>query len=204
MQNKRQILINGALILSAGLFLLWLAATPNVTTYQPADQSDSVSQTDVEYALPAALPHTIRIPTVGIEADFEAPLGVNPDQTIAVPDGFDTVGWYQYGPTPGELGPAVVLGHVDSFAGPAVFFSLGQLDVGDDIFIDRADGSTAQFVVTRMLREAQDNFPTAAVYGDLDYAGLRLITCSGEFIRGEQRYTHNLIVFAKLVPFSEE
>ncbi len=162
-------------------------------------REDSAPATAATFTLERATPTVIRIPRVSIEASFEESLGLNPDRTIAVPDGYDTVGWYQYSPTPGELGPAVVLGHVDSQDGPAVFFSLGQLRAGDDIYIERADGSTAHFVVTHLEREAQDAFPTQAVYGDIDHAGLRLITCSGEFIRGEQRYTHNLIVFARLV-----
>lgn len=154
----------------------------------------------VEYeALPAAYPDSIRIPKIGVDATFEAPLGIQENREIEVPEGFETVGYYKYGPTPGELGPAVMLGHVDSYRGPAVFYSLGQLESGDTIEIDRDDGTTAIFEVERLERHAQSGFPTDKVYGDLDYAGLRLITCSGTYDRGEQRYSHNLIVFAKLV-----
>lgn len=151
------------------------------------------------YALTAAVPTVLSIPKIKLETTFEEPLGLNPDGTAAVPESYTKVGWYKNGPTPGELGPAVILGHVDSFEGPAVFFSLGQLEVGDDIFITRADGSTAHFVVSELERNEQAEFPTAKVYSDLNYAGLRLITCSGTFVKGEQRYTHNLIVYAKLV-----
>lgn len=144
-------------------------------------------------------PVTLRIPKIAVQAPFEESLGIQTSQEIEVPAGFETVGYYKYGPTPGELGPSVVLGHVDSVAGPAVFYRLGQLEVGDEIFIDRADGTTATFVVEASERHSQSGFPTAKVYSDLNYAGLRLITCSGTFDRGEQRYSHNLIVFAKLV-----
>ena len=136
---------------------------------------------------------------MGINTSFEGALGLNSDQTIAVPDSYDEVGWYQYGPTPGEIGPSVVLGHLDSFAGPAVFFPLGQVVPGDKIYIDRADGTRVTFVVDRLERHEQSGFPTEKVYGDLDYAGLRLITCSGAFDRGQQVYSHNLIVFARLL-----
>ena len=88
-------------------------------------------------------------------------------------------------------------GPVDT--GPAVFFSLGQLKIGDDIYIERADGTTVHFKVESMERPAQSDFPTARVYGDIDHAGLRLITCTGIYVRGTQRYTHNLIVYARLV-----
>lgn len=148
--------------------------------------------------LTEAVPVQIRIPKINVAAPFEEPLGVTQTREIEVPEEYETVGYYKYGPTPGELGPAVVLGHVDSVDGPAVFFSLGQLEVGDEIEIDREDGSTAVFEVTKMERHLQSGFPTELVYGNIDHAGLRLITCSGSFDKGIQRYSHNLIVFAKL------
>ena len=148
--------------------------------------------------LPAADPVNLRIPALDLIAPFEEPLRVDANREIEVPEAYDTVAYYEYGPTPGELGPAVVLGHVDSVDGPAVFYSLGQLSPGDEIIIERSDGSVATFVVTALERHLQAGFPTEQVYGDIDHAGLRLITCSGTFDQGEQRYSHNLIVFAEL------
>lgn len=144
-------------------------------------------------------PVRLLIPGLNINVSFTKPLGLEEDGEVAVPDTYDEVGWYQYSPTPGELGPAVVLGHVDSYTGPAVFFSLGQLKPGDDIYIDREDGTTAHFQVTNFERYEQVAFPTEKVYGNINYAGLRLITCTGTFNKGEQRYSHNLVVYAKLV-----
>ena len=161
-----------------------------------------VVNSNVESNVPAmaeAIPTKLSIPKLKIETTFEKPLGLAPDGAIEIPESYTQVGWYEHGPTPGEYGPAVILGHVDSVSGPAVFFPLGQLEAGDDIFIDRADGSVAHFIVERLERYEQIAFPTAKVYGNIDYAGLRLITCSGTFIKGEQRYTHNLVVYAKLV-----
>lgn len=161
-----------------------------------------VVNSNVESNVPAmaeAIPTKLSIPKLKIETTFEKPLGLAPDGAIEIPESYTQVGWYEHGPTPGEYGPAVILGHVDSVSGPAVFFPLGQLEAGDDIFIDRADGSVAHFIVERLERYEQIAFPTAKVYGDIDHAGLRLITCSGTFIKGEQRYTHNLVVYAKLV-----
>lgn len=146
----------------------------------------------------APAPTTLRIPALSLSAPFEAPLGLRADGQVEVPERFDTVGWYEPSPAPGALGPAVVLGHVDSYRGPAVFYSLGQLSPGDAVYVDRADGSTATFTVTHLEWYRQDGFPTEKVYGDLDYAGLRLITCSGEYDRETGRYSHNLIVFARL------
>ncbi|NCN11839.1 class F sortase [Candidatus Kaiserbacteria bacterium] len=148
---------------------------------------------------PESLPRRLHIPAVGIEATFGRPLGLTSDGTVAVPDSYEDVGWYKYGPTPGELGPAVILGHVDSYQGPAVFYGLGQLKPGDDIFIDREDGTTAKFVVSKLSRHRQADFPTEQVYGDIDHAGLRLITCTGVYSHTTLRYSHNLIVFAELV-----
>lgn len=157
-----------------------------------------------ELVLQASTPVHLRIPTVGIAAHFEKPLGLQNNQEIQVPEAYETVAYYKHGPTPGELGPSVILGHVDSYKGPAVFYSLGQLQEGDTIEIDRDDGTTAIFAVDRLERHMQSGFPTKQVYGDLDYAGLRLITCSGTFDRGIQRYSHNLIVFARLVDTSAQ
>jgi Sortase domain len=149
--------------------------------------------------LPKSLPTVLRIPALDLQVDFTSPLRLADNGEVAVPEVYDRVGWYEYGPTPGELGPAVILGHVDSYEGPAVFFSLGQLKVGDSIYISREDGQEAKFEVALLERYAQNAFPAAKVYGDIDHAGLRLITCSGIFDRGTKRYTHNLVVYARLV-----
>lgn len=143
-------------------------------------------------------PLRLSIPKLDIDAPFEEPLGITESGEVAVPEEYETVGWYQYGPPPGEFGPSVVLGHVDSHTGPAVFYSLGQLAKGDEIFIERDDGSVAVFSVTALERPSQDEFPTERVYGNIDHAGLRLITCTGTYDQSEERYSHNLIVFAKL------
>lgn len=149
--------------------------------------------------LPRSLPVLLKIPALDIETSFTTPLPLAPSGEVSVPKDNDKVGWYENSPTPGEAGPAIVLGHVDSYTGPAIFFYLGQLKPGDDIFITREDGSEAHFVVTLLERYGQDQFPTVKVYGNIDHAGLRLITCSGTYKQGVGRYTHNLVVYAKLV-----
>lgn len=166
---------------------------------EPQVQTEEVVFLSAESSLPTKL----RIPSANIEADFSEPLGVGSSYEIEVPDDYVSVGYYKHGPTPGEVGPAVVLGHVDSYEGPAVLYSLGQVEVGELIEIEREDGSIVVFVVEKLERHSQDGFPTEKVYSDLDYAGLRVITCSGTYDRGVQRYSHNLIVFAKLVEIIE-
>ena len=165
---------------------------------KPAAETSATSTVIGPYETEAVTPQRLLIPALGIDTTFGPSLGINPDQTIEVPDSFTRVGYYRFAPTPGEVGPAVVLGHVDSYEGPAVFYRLGELTGGDTIEIERTDGSVAVFVVTRLERHPQSGFPTAKVYRDLNYAGLRLITCSGTYDQATTEYSHNLIVFARL------
>ena len=143
-------------------------------------------------------PSRIIIPSLNIDTTFETPLKLNADKTVAVPTSYDKVGWYEGGATPGEIGPAVILGHVDSYQGPAVFYSLGQLKKGDNIAITREDGTTATFEVQTLERYERKDFPTELVYGQTDQSVLRLVTCSGIFNKGIQEYSHNLVVYATL------
>ncbi len=194
------------LVVFLALMLFLKVSSTEAPAPDTIEESVTASTTIQGTILSESSPNRLRIPKVNIDTTFEKALGLNEDKTVEVPVGYEQVGWYKFGPTPGELGPAVILGHVDSVDGPAVFWSLGQLTAGDEIFIDREDGSTARFVVTELKKVSQNDFPSQVVYGDIDHAGLRLITCSGTFNRGAQRYSHNLIVFAKLAeePTGEE
>ncbi|HSX52937.1 MAG TPA: class F sortase [Patescibacteria group bacterium] len=121
------------------------------------------------------------------------------DGSMETPNVLDYVtGWYKYSPTPGELGPSVIVGHVDSYKGISVFWRIRELSPGDTIQITRTDGSTATFKVNAMQQYDQSNFPTQAVYGNISYAGLRLITCGGTFNRQTGHYNENTVVFATL------
>lgn len=161
-------------------------------------ENEHVVQAPLESLFTRSAPTRLEIPAINLDTTFVSPLGLLPDQTISVPDSYTKVGWYSGGSTPGENGPAVILGHVDSKEGPAVFYSLGQLKQGDEIKVTRDDGTTATFVVTKLQRYPQVNFPTLEVYGPTDSPTLRLVTCTGTFDRGEQKYSHNLVVYASL------
>ncbi|MDN5751557.1 MAG: class F sortase [Pseudonocardia sp.] len=125
---------------------------------------------------------------------------MRPDGSLEVPRDYALAGWYRPGPTPGEAGPAVVVGHVDSAAdGPAVFFRLGELRPGAEVLVERADGRTAVFAVDRAARYPKDEFPTREVYGPTDHAALRLITCGGDFDAASGHYRDNIVAFARLV-----
>jgi len=184
-------------VIVGSLIGLYLFTTDNQPTAELVVEEAAAPQE--AYALAPSEPTRLRIPKLDIDTTFVPPLGLLPNGEVAVPDSDTEVGWYKHSPTPGALGPAVILGHIDSYTGPAVFFYLGQLEPGDDVFVDRADGSTAHFKVESLERPRQSEFPTERVYGNIDHAGLRLITCSGIYVKGNQRYTHNLVVYARLV-----
>ena len=140
-------------------------------------------------------PVRIRIPAIGVDAPVE-PLDVDRDGVLPAPDTNDGTGWWRDGPEPGERGPAVIAGHLDSRYGPAVFARLPHLGSGVRILVDRADGATIAFVTQRTEQYGKDAFPTDAVYGDTPGSELRLITCGGAFDRKDRRYLDNVVVFA--------
>lgn len=185
-----------AILLAGGLFIVNApSAKTDVAKYITEEIITSATTTN-EYG--RAVPTRLVIPKINLDTTFVPPLVLLPDQTVSVPGNYTQVGWYGGGVTPGEIGSSVILGHLDSVAGPAVFYSLGQLKEGDEIEITRDDGTVAKFTVTKLQRVLQSNFPTMDVYGPTDDAQLRLVTCSGVFNKITQRYSHNLIVFASL------
>ena len=156
--------------------------------------------------MPESEPTRLKIPAIDVSASSFIPLGLDPNGLIEVPSERKpmTLGWYKFGPTPGERGPAIVLGHVDGTPVPGkppipgVFFKLHELESGDKVIVYRKDGTAARFRVTEVQRVPKEEFPTQKVYGDTAGAELRLITCGGAFDRSKQSYTDNIIVYAKL------
>lgn len=144
-------------------------------------------------------PTRVRIPSIEVDSSL-VDLGLNPDRTVEVPQDFAVAGWYTGRPVPGETGPGVIIGHVDSARdGPAVFFRLRQLEAGDVVTVERSDGSVAEFRVTHTELVDKDEFPTERVYGSTEAPTLRLITCGGEFDRNVRSYEGNVIVYAEYV-----
>jgi LPXTG-site transpeptidase (sortase) family protein len=149
--------------------------------------------------LPRSQPTHITVPAVGIDAPVGT-VGKAADGAIEVPPVLDwTTGWYKYSPTPGEEGPSVIVGHVDSYKGISVFWHLREIKQGDIINITRADGKTVKFKVTSLKQFDQNNFPTKEVYGNIGYPGLRLITCGGSFSKQTASYSQNTVVYAFMV-----
>ncbi|CAN3983517.1 class F sortase [Kitasatospora purpeofusca] len=146
--------------------------------------------------LAASLPTRLLIPSAGVDAPVTG-LGLNADGTVEVPtaDRADEVGWYRNGPTPGETGPAVLIGHYDTAHGPAVFHNVPKLKPGDLIQVRREDGGTVDFRVRTLLQYAKGEFPTDTVYGNTKGPELRLITCGGR-IGADGHWTDNIVVLA--------
>ena len=173
------------------------ATTPHPTPAAPPT-SGAVTPTTAQPPAGAGMargtPARIAIDAIGVDAPV-VDLNRTPDGTLQVPDWLDA-DWWERGPEPGERGPTVVVGHVDSQAGPAVFARLEELVAGDVIDIALDGGGTTSYVVERSERFAKDAFPTRAVYDLTAGPELRLITCDGEFDEATGHYVDNLVVFA--------
>ncbi|WP_433796642.1 class F sortase [Actinoplanes sp. CA-252034] len=142
-------------------------------------------------------PTRVVIPALDVDVPLTG-LDQEADGTMQVPADARTVGWYTGAPTPGSLGPAVLAGHVDYKKQPGTFQRLADLEPGDTVNVAREDGSMAMFAVSKVERYAKARFPTDAVYGPISHAGLRLITCGGDFDSTAGHYEDNIVVYADL------
>ncbi|WP_028850561.1 class F sortase [Thermocrispum municipale] len=149
--------------------------------------------------MPPSQPVSVSIPRIGARSSLE-PVGLNADGTVEVPPVTEPMqaAWYRHSPTPGEVGPSVLLGHVDGGGRPGIFFRLRELKRGDEVIVERQDGSTATFVVQRVQQVRKDEFPTDEVYGDTEAPEIRLITCGGVFDHRVDSYRDNIIVYGTL------
>jgi hypothetical protein len=172
--------------------------SPSATAHR-STAGGNTGGTDLGPILGASPPVAIDIPGIGVRTSNLVNLGLAPDGSLQVPRDFASVGWYAAGPSPGQLGPAILAGHVDSHLGPAIFYRLGALRPGARVTVGRHDGSTATFLVDRVRRFPKDRFPTALVYGSTNRAELRLITCGGSFDQKSGHYVDNIVAFAHLV-----
>lgn len=151
-------------------------------------------------AAPAVLaaPVSLRVPAIDVSVSLSK-LGLNPDGTVQVPTDFQEPGWFRLGPSPGEVGSAVILGHVDSYQGPAVFFRIGSLQAGDRVEVNLADGAVAHFKVDTVATYLKDQFPAEQVYASKGFAALQLVTCGGEFDYDTRHYLSNVVAYTRLV-----
>jgi sortase (surface protein transpeptidase) len=178
-------------------FLVAAACVALLAACSSTSTSPVVAPTVLTPHLSKSEPVRLQVPVIGVDANLMK-LGLDPDGTMSVPPGAFPAGWYVFSPTPGEIGPSVISGHVD-YNGPGVFQQLHLLKAGDMVTVTRQDGSTPQFKVTRVLTVPKAQFPSSVVYGPIGYAGLRLVTCGGPFDSSTGHYVDNVIVFTTLV-----
>ncbi|WP_076263661.1 sortase domain-bontaining protein [Intrasporangium flavum] len=180
-----------------GTSLPGTAGTPRQTQTSAAGRGGPSTQAPA--ALPASEPTALEIPSIGVRSRTFVPLSVQRDGTISVPGTAQEVGLYRDGPTPGELGPAVLAAHVDTPAGvPGIFADLRRVKTGDVVRVSRGDGAHLTFIVERVAAYRKTDFPTDLVYkSDFRHAELRLVTCGGP-TDSRNEYRDNVVVFARL------
>jgi hypothetical protein len=177
---------------------LGLATPPGPS---PRGKGQAGAPAVVDRFLPRSVPVSLDVPRIGIHNANLVHLGLGKDGSIQVPPvgANSPAGWFRNSPTPGQLGPSVILGHVDSAtAGPAIFYRLGTLRPGDVASVARADHTVAVFRVDSVEKYAKSSFPTLQVFGSTDHAALRLITCGGKFNPAKASYESNIVVYAHL------
>lgn len=185
----------GCVVIAAALLAGCSAESATPQAAGPAPSSGSIS-----VPFKGLRPTSVKIPKIGAESSLIA-VAVNTEGKINVPSVHTPMqaAWYKLSPVPGEVGPAVVLGHVDGDKKPGIFYKLKDLRPGDEVDVDRSDGKKLKFVVDRVTQVPKDQFPQDAVYGNSTKPELRLITCGGAFDHAVHSYEDNIVVYANLV-----
>lgn len=191
-------LVLGLVLVAALVLSLGLRTSHVGPAAVPLMGRTALARTADEAGLARSTPVHLSIPALNLSVPVSS-LGLNADGTISVPTDFNEPGWYRGGATPGQLGTAVILGHVDSFRGPAVFFNLRDLVVGDRVAVKLADGATAHFAVIGIATYLKAHFPSQLVYGQRSYGSLQLVTCGGVFDHSTGSYLSNVVVYTALV-----
>ena len=174
------------------------AAEPSASASGTPIVAADVTAAAVAPAPPPALPVTLSVPAIDVSTRLIR-LGQRDDGTVEVPEDASRAGWFDLGPPPGADGSSVILGHVDSTAGPAVFYRLKELRPGDQILVRRDDGTTARFAVHSVKTYLNAEFPAQKVYGRQGRSQLNLVTCGGDYDSSRGGYQSNVVVNARLV-----
>jgi sortase (surface protein transpeptidase) len=189
----------GQLLITPGRFWPAVAVPPTANHASAGQPAPAAPPPPVQTPLTRSTPTRVSIPAIHAASSL-VPLGLNPDQTLQVPplENPMQAGWYSLGPTPGEVGASVIVGHVDGYSDAGIFYRLHDLKPGDQILVGRTDGTTARFTVYETELAPKDDFPTGKVYAATARPELRLITCGGSFDWQSENYLDNVIVFAAL------
>jgi Sortase domain len=199
----------GCAVLGVGLFMGTRASAHHTDATAVAVRTEARSTTpDAPYAVDATGPSTavgtpsppvrVAMASIGVDSALQ-PLGLQANGSLQSPTQWQVAGWYSGGVVPGQVGPAVIIGHIDSTSGPAVFYKLSKLQPGASVTVTLQDGSVLNFQVDDAQSFPKDHFPTQYVYGPTPDAELRLITCTGDFDYKTHNYLNNLVVRAHLV-----
>ncbi len=170
---------------------------PSLGVPKAANTREAPAQV-VTLATARSTPVELKIPAISLSVSLST-LGLNADGTVQVPTDIQQPGWYRLGPSPGQIGSAAILGHVDSYEGPAVFFRLRSLVAGNIVDVSLADGVIAAFEVTSVVMYPKATFPDQAVYTSHGYSALQLVTCGGVFDNQTGHYLSNIVVYTSLV-----
>jgi Sortase domain len=169
------------------------AATPSATSpFGVAPRSRPAKAANV------SPPIHLTVPSIGVSTALQR-LTLARDGSLQAPTKWEVAGWYAGGIVPGEVGPAVIAGHIDSTRGPAVFYRLHELRAGATISVTEQNGTVLSFAVDTVRDYPKNKFPAKVVYGPTPTPVLRLISCTGEFDRSAGRYLSNVVVSAHLV-----
>lgn len=187
-----------AMLLAFTAFVTACGGQPTPEATEIATAEAVVNPVSTTGGLTKSVPTSIEIPAIDVNSELMG-LGLDASGAMQVPEAGFPAGWYTGAPTPGELGPAIIAGHVDWAGTPGVFYELRNLEPGAAVTVTREDGSIVRFEVTEVKTFPKDEFPTDLVYGTLDYAGLRLVTCGGAFNESASSYDDNVVAFAKMV-----
>jgi sortase (surface protein transpeptidase) len=189
------------LVATAALAGTLPTTTPNIVVLAKASVHMHTAASSTLPVTRRSRPLTLVIPAIGVKTSVGT-LGLQPDNQVMVPTTIHTVGWYIDGPSPGQEGSAVILGHVDSYLGVGIFFNLKSLKAGDTIEVVSQDGVTTHFVVSRVVQYSKTAFPDRLVYGPHGTQALQLVTCGGVFDQATGHYESNIVVFSQLVSVS--
>jgi Sortase domain len=199
------VLLVGLLVVLGGEIGLWHARHSG----RPALAEGAIPHVAVPTGRPAALasaagghrvprPLYLVVPAIGVQSRLIR-LGNAANGAVQVPPTTSVAGWYTSSARPGAIGPAIILGHVDSYRGPGIFFRLRWLHRGDKIFVMRGGGSVAVFIITKVARYLKSEFPAKAVYGPVRFSAIRLVTCGGVFDRAMGHYLSNVVVYGRQI-----
>ena len=174
------------------------APSPSVAARKAAVPTVVAPATATALQTGRSVPVQLRVPAIGLSVSLSS-LGITPYGTVQVPTTITQPGWFRLGPSPGQIGSAVILGHVDNSTGPGVFFNLRTLAAGDQVFVLLTDGDTVQFAVDSVAMYSKEQFPAQRVYASHGSSALQLVTCGGVFDHQTGSYLSNVVVYTSLV-----